>query len=733
MILFYFVPTKISYEPLDLSLVLYLIFICIPAFFIALVTSRGFIRTGSWPLLWLGIGALSFGITNVLSSFLLTSTFSTLNNTITVGNLNILIASILYIIGGFFTFNDIKNLEKSNRSYALLQVYIGALIAIIIVTIISLKGLFPPFFIQGVGGTIFRDFVLGTSAIFFFLTSLMILRVYSKSKSLMLYWFGLGLLLITVGIVGSIFVHTLGSPFNWFDRLAELLGGVYLIIATLVVRQTAKIKKISVVEALSNVFVDQESTMNLLLENISEAIFICDINFIITGWNKGAEKIYGWQAKEAIGQSTELLQANYSLDKQDVLNHIIKQGSWTGESQQKTKDGKDIFILGTISAIKDDSNNITGYLSINHDFTEKKETEDKLLFQADILSRVQDAIVANDEKFKIIYWNKIAEKMFGWTEEEVLGKYTGDILQTKIENSSRNIGLEKLLEEGHFEGEVCNKRKDNTYLPVDLNSKVSYNEKGEMTGVLSSVRDISERKHNEKELKETMDRLIRSNKELERFAYVSSHDLQEPLRMVTLFSQLLEKRYKDKLDKDANEFIEYIVEGSQRMKQLIDDLLEYSRVDSQAKEFENVNLENVLDNVLTNLSISIVEYNVTISHDPLPVVNGDKNQLMQVFQNLVINAIKFHGQNTPEINIHVQKKENEWIFAVEDNGIGIDVKHQKQIFEVFKRLQHNRDEYPGSGIGLSITQKIIIHHGGRIWVESELGKGSTFYFTIPTK
>ena len=208
-----------------------------------------------------------------------------------------------------------------------------------------------------------------------------------------------------------------------------------------------------------------------------------------------------------------------------MLNHIIKQGSWTGESQQKTKDGKDIFILGTISAIKDDSNNITGYLSINHDFTEKKETEDKLLFQADILSRVQDAIVANDEKFKIIYW-KQPQKMFGWTEEEVLGKYTGDILQTKIENSSRNIGLEKLLEEGHFEGEVCNKRKDNTYLPVDLNSKVSYNEKGEMTGVLSSVRDISERKHNEKELKETMDRLIRSNKELERFAYVSSHDFK---------------------------------------------------------------------------------------------------------------------------------------------------------------------------------------------------------------
>ena len=201
--------------------------------------------------------------------------------------------------------------------------------------------------------------------------------------------------------------------------------------------------------------------------------------------------------------------------------------------------------------------------------------------------------------------------------------------------------------------------------------------------------------------------------------------------MVTLFSQLLEKRYKDKLDTDADEFIEYIVEGAQRMKQLIDDLLEYSRVDSQAKEFEKVDIKKVIDNVTANLSISIVEYDVTISHDPLPIVCGDQNQLMQVFQNLIINAIKFHGPNPPKIHISAQKQEKEWIFAVSDNGIGIDSKHLKQIFEVFKRLHHNRDEYPGSGIGLSITQKIILHHGGRIWAESEPGHGSTFYFTIP--
>ncbi len=200
--------------------------------------------------------------------------------------------------------------------------------------------------------------------------------------------------------------------------------------------------------------------------------------------------------------------------------------------------------------------------------------------------------------------------------------------------------------------------------------------------------------------------------------------------MVTLYSQLLERRYKDSLDDDADDFIEYIVENAKRMKYLIDDLLEYSRVTSWAKEFENINLDKVLESVLSNLSIIIIENNVTVTHDSLPTVFSDKNQIMQVFENLISNAIKFRGEEPPNIDISVQKGEKEWIFAFKDNGIGISPKHQEQIFEVFKRL-HTREEYPGTGIGLSIVQKIIERHNGRIWVESELGKGSTFYFTIP--
>jgi len=253
--------------------------------------------------------------------------------------------------------------------------------------------------------------------------------------------------------------------------------------------------------------------------------------------------------------------------------------------------------------------------------------------------------------------------------------------------------------------------------------------------------DITKRKKAEDELKEYQDtleekvekrteELLKSNKELEQFAYVSSHDLQEPIRMVTSFTQLLERRYKGQLDADADDYINFIVEGAHRMKYLIDDLLAFSRLNTQVKEFEKVNLETVLNNVLSNLSISIKENNASINHDPLPMVMADKSQMMQVFQNLIVNAIKFHGPNPPKIHVSAQNDENEWIFSVSDNGIGIDQEYQKQIFEVFKRL-HTRKEYPGSGIGLSISQKIINRHDGRIWVESEFGKGSTFYFTIP--
>ena len=314
------------------------------------------------------------------------------------------------------------------------------------------------------------------------------------------------------------------------------------------------------------------------------------------------------------------------------------------------------------------------------------------------------------------YTGTTLEEMKGWGWQKV---HHPEYIESITEEWESNIKAGK-----PYDNIFPLKGKDGKYRWFLTRVTPIRDEQGKLLRWFGTNTDITELKQSEEELK-------RSNIELERFAYVSSHDLQEPLRMVTLYSQLLERRYKDNLDNDANDFIEYIVEGANRMRQLIDDLLEYSRVTSQAKEFEKVDLEKVLDVVLHNLAIPIQENNVTISHDSLPTVFVDKNQMVQVFQNLINNAIKFHGQNTPKIYISAQKDNKKWKFAVKDNGIGIEPKHQKQIFKVFKRL-HTREEYPGTGIGLSIAQKIIRHHGGQIWVESELGKGTTFFFTIPT-
>jgi signal transduction histidine kinase len=247
---------------------------------------------------------------------------------------------------------------------------------------------------------------------------------------------------------------------------------------------------------------------------------------------------------------------------------------------------------------------------------------------------------------------------------------------------------------------------------------------------IATFDNFTERKLAEKELERTLDELKRSNQELEQFAYVASHDLQEPLRMVSSFTQLLEMKYKDELDAEALEYIGFAVDGAKRMQLLINDLLEYSRVTRKSTEFEAVNIEKVLDEVLFNLEIVIEENQAIIIRESLPEIQSDYGQMVQLFQNLIGNALKYRSEETPEIRISAQKEDDHWIFSVADNGIGMDSEYFVQVFKIFRRL-NTQDEHEGTGIGLAITKRIIEHHGGRIWVESEPGKGSTFYFTIP--
>ncbi|MGI2335908.1 MAG: sensor histidine kinase [Dehalogenimonas sp.] len=242
-------------------------------------------------------------------------------------------------------------------------------------------------------------------------------------------------------------------------------------------------------------------------------------------------------------------------------------------------------------------------------------------------------------------------------------------------------------------------------------------------------KEVLERKQAEDTLKQTLAELESSNEELERFAYVASHDLQEPLRMVASYVQLLERRYKDKLDADANDFINFAVNGTKRMQNLINDLLAYSRVDSRGQPLVSVDMNQVLDTAISNLKLAIEETKTVITHETLPEVTADQSQMIHVFQNLISNAIKFHGKEPPQIHISVKQQEKDWEFSFRDNGIGIEPKYFDRIFQIFQRLHGH--EFAGTGIGLAITKKIVERHGGQIWVKSEFGQGTTFSFTLP--
>jgi signal transduction histidine kinase/HAMP domain-containing protein len=341
-----------------------------------------------------------------------------------------------------------------------------------------------------------------------------------------------------------------------------------------------------------------------------------------------------------------------------------------------------------------------------------------------IIACVGDGISIQDRSYRILYQNDLHKKL--------VGDHLNELCYVAYENEQQicpSCPVQLSFQDGLVHTMERQTVIDGNPLYVLVTASPLLDSSGEIVGGIELVKDITAWKQAELELKQTARKLAESNNELQQFAYIASHDLQEPLRTITSFIQLLARRYKGKLDKDADDFIGFITDGAARMQQLINDLLAYSRIESRGQRFVRFDGEAVLSNTLAALGTALAESGAEITHDPLPTLLGDPGQFAQLLQNLISNAIKFRGDAVPRIHVSCVERQEEWELCVRDNGIGIEPQFFERIFEIFQRL-HTRQEYVGTGIGLAVCKKIVERHGGRLWVESEPGNGSSFRFTI---
>ncbi len=485
---------------------------------------------------------------------------------------------------------------------------------------------------------------------------------------------------------------------------------------------------------------EQREWFRTTLSSIGDAVIATDADGKIKLLNGVAESLTGWSEKEAIGlplgQVFRVIDERTREKVEDPIGRILRAGTAVGLANHSaliTRSGAEKSISDSGAPIRDSLGRIMGVVLVFRDFTrEKRALEiDRLL--ASIVESSEDAIYAKTLEGTILSWNTGAEHIYGYKAEEVVGKNVSILvppdMHDEVPEMLRKIGRGERI--AHYE--TVRVRKDRSRVHVSMSLSPLADEEGRVTGASSLARDITDRKVAEEKLRQTAEELDRSNKELEQFAYIASHDMQEPLRTITGYLQLLSSRYQGQIDEKADHYIAYAVEGAERMSTLIRDLLSYSRVNTRGGELRPTNAEESLQFALMNLRSAIDQSGASITHDPLPVVKADKTQLAQLFQNLIGNAIKYRSPDRePRIHISARRENGAWRFDVKDNGIGFEQQYENKMFLIFQRL-HSRGKYPGTGIGLAICKRIVDRHGGQIWAVGEPGQGAEFSFTIPNR
>lgn len=480
---------------------------------------------------------------------------------------------------------------------------------------------------------------------------------------------------------------------------------------------------------------ERDAKFRLLFQNSSDIQIILEEDLSVRYVSNSIEKILGYKSENFNTDWKDLIHPD-DLELVSGYFEMVKDNpGFKQEVEYRVQNARKQYLwLETIATNLLDNHSIKGIVCNTRDVTSKVNTRNKLKkFQRAIEASPSGIAIldATRENYPVVYINPGYEQLTGYNSMETLEKEFVFFEESFAENLQELRRL-KITIKQNTDSEVLLRcvRKDGMHFWSQMHVAPIYDEKGAVSNFVVIMTDTTFRKTSEEKLRDYAEKLHRSNEELQTFAYVASHDLQEPLRTIAGFSELLEEGYSTQLDAEAKEYFEFIMSATRRMKSLIQDLLQFSRV-STAREFiQEVNITRVVEKTLSNLKTLIDENEAVITYEQLPLLLINETMMLQVFQNLISNAIKYRTEEKPRVHISVSKKETEWEFCVKDNGIGIDPRFHERIFVIFQRL-HSREEYSGTGIGLAICKKIIEKYGGRIWVESIEGEGCSFMFTLP--
>jgi len=485
---------------------------------------------------------------------------------------------------------------------------------------------------------------------------------------------------------------------------------------------------------------ESEQWLAATLRCIGDGVMATDDKGSVRFMNPVAEAITGWREPEALGKPvSEVFRTVDELTRaplQTPFYRAIREGFEPDPAAEKlllSAAGTETVIEETAAPIRGLAGEVLGAVLAFRDVSERRWAVEQLRASEerhrDLFENANDIIYTTDLQGRLLSVNRAAERLIGYTRQELLGMDIFQVLAPEYHQPAREFLYRGLGGEGPAALELEIIARDGRRMCLEASMRLQF-ANGRPSGVHAVARDITERRQAQQALARQAQELARSNADLEQFASVVSHDLQEPLRMVTSYAELIAGRCRGKLDADAEEFLGYVLNGAARMRRLIQDLLAYSRVSTRRHEFQLTDSGAVLHSVLTTLGARIEETGAVVTYGQLPTVLADEVQLGQLFQNLLSNALKFRSRDSPRIHLSAVREGPEWSYSVRDNGIGIEAREHERIFGIFERAR-SAGSYSGTGIGLAICRRIVERHGGRIWVESKPGVGSTFFFTIP--